>query len=136
MRTHGMTGTSEYRTFKSAKARCTNPNSSSWKNYGARGIEFRFTSFETFFAELGPRPKGLTLDRINNDGHYEPGNVRWATRSEQMYNQRHDTEAQKKHRRENGRRVYKLHPGLALHNRWHVNRSIVNPNCELCQQAA
>jgi hypothetical protein len=84
----GLSHTVEYRTFLSAKARCRNPREKSWKNYGGRGIEFRFTSFQQFFSELGQRPKGLTLDRIHNDGHYEPGNVRWATYSEQLRNRR------------------------------------------------
>jgi hypothetical protein len=74
--------------YDSARQRCTNPNSQNWKNYGGRGIRFLFTSFEQFFAELGPRPAGMSLDRKNNDGNYEPGNVRWATASEQRRNQR------------------------------------------------
>ena len=64
------------------------PKAINYANYGGRGIKFLFTSFEQFFAELGPRPKGKSVDRINNDGHYEPGNVQWATRSEQRKNQR------------------------------------------------
>lgn len=66
------------------KYRCINKHHSSWKHYGGRGIEFRFSSFAEFFAELGPRPKGLTLDRIDNDGHYEVGNVRWVTRTKSL----------------------------------------------------
>ncbi len=81
-------GTPEYLAFYNAKARCTNPKASEWKHYGGRGIEFRFTSFEQFLAEIGPRPPGLSLDRKENNGHYEPGNVRWATRSEQIKNSR------------------------------------------------
>lgn len=49
-------------------------------------VEFRFDSFEQWFAELGPRPEGMTVDRINPMGHYEPGNIRWATVSEQAQN--------------------------------------------------
>jgi hypothetical protein len=59
-----------------------------YRYYGGRGIKFLFTSFEQFLAELGPRPSGMSLDRIENDGNYEPGNVRWATRSEQVQNRR------------------------------------------------
>jgi hypothetical protein len=59
-----------------------------YQNYGGRGIKFLFTSFEQWFAELGHRPLGETIDRIDNDGHYEPGNVKWSTRSEQNSNQR------------------------------------------------
>lgn len=51
-------------------------------------VEFRFESYEQFLAELGPRPEGMTLDRIDPNGHYEPGNVRWATYAEQCRNKR------------------------------------------------
>lgn len=86
--THGMYGTPEYAAYSSAKWRCTNPQNHAWKDYGGRGIQFLFDNFEHFLAEVGPRPKGRTLDRIDNDGHYAPGNVRWATRSQQQMNQR------------------------------------------------
>jgi len=80
--------TPEWCAWKRAKQRCTNPNNHKWADYGGRGIKFLFTSFEQFFAELGPRPEGMTLDRKNNDGNYEPGNVRWATKEEQNRNRR------------------------------------------------
>ena len=87
---HRLTKTPEYHAYQNAKYRCTNPSCGEyqWKNYGGRGIKFLFTSFEQFLAEIGPRPQGKTLDRIDVDGHYEPGNVRWATKSEQQSNQR------------------------------------------------
>lgn len=58
-----------------------NPNHPSYPEYGERGMEFRFLDFQHFFDTLGPRPSPThSLDRFpNNDGHYEPGNVRWAT---------------------------------------------------------
>lgn len=87
-RTHGMTKTSEFKSWDSAKQRCTNPKAQNYKDYGGRGIKFLFTSFEQFFAELGERPKGTLLDRKNNDGNYEPGNVRWATPTLSIHNQR------------------------------------------------
>lgn len=87
--THGMAGTPEYTAYLHARERCTKPNTHQYEDYGGRGIEFRFSSFEEFIADVGrkPEPK-LTIDRINNDGHYEKGNVRWGTREQQMRNSR------------------------------------------------
>src|SRR5438876_5129867 len=90
-RTHGMSRTSEWGTYNGAKQRCTNPNLDSYPYYGGRGIEFRFDSFEQWYAELGdkPEPKHLySVDRKDNDGHYEPGNVRWALKTTQLSNRR------------------------------------------------
>jgi hypothetical protein len=78
----------ELHIYIAAKARCTNPKNKDWKHYGGRGIKFLFKSFREFLAHIGPRPAGKTLDRIKNDGHYEPGNVRWATWKEQAANRR------------------------------------------------
>jgi hypothetical protein len=86
---HKMSYTPEYQVYQTAKDRCTNPKSQRWHSHGGRGIEMRFTSFNEFFAHIGPRPsKEYSLERINNDGHYEAGNVKWATRSEQQLNKR------------------------------------------------
>jgi hypothetical protein len=71
--------------------RCSNPRSWAWKYYGGRGIDVcaRWRqSFADFLADMGERPAGLTLDRKNNDGNYEPKNCRWATRAEQSQNRR------------------------------------------------
>ena len=71
--------------------RCTNPRSPEYRNYGARGIAVcqPWRRFEVFLHDVGERPAPhLTLERINNDGNYEPGNVKWATRREQRRNQR------------------------------------------------
>jgi len=83
--------TPEYRAYNAAKNRCNNPRNVLFPYYGGRGIKFLFTSFEQWLTELGvkPDPKRLySVDRIDNDDHYRPGNVRWATRSEQMRNRR------------------------------------------------
>jgi len=85
---HGVSGTREFNRFYQAKARCTNPNNDRYHDYGGRGIQWRFESHEQAFAELGPCPPGLTLDRIDNDGHYEPGNVRWANWKTQFASRR------------------------------------------------
>lgn len=84
---HHMSGTKEYRAYYSARARCTSKKEHSWRWYGGRGIKFRFKSFEEFFDDIGfaPTPEH-TLDRIDTNGHYEPGNVRWATPQEQNEN--------------------------------------------------
>lgn len=87
---HGQYGSRSYRTWKAMKERCLNPNHLAFHRYGGRGVTIcdRWSeSFENFFADMGERPAGLTLDRINPDGNYEPGNCRWATPSEQRRNQ-------------------------------------------------
>lgn len=79
--------TPEYFSYQRAARRCQNPTDIRYPLYGGRGIEFRFKSFEEFFAEVGTKPSlKHSLDRIDNDGHYEPGNVRWATGIEQQRN--------------------------------------------------
>lgn len=79
-----------YRTWHSMKNRCLNPNSNRYHRYGGRGIivcdRWR-DSFESFLADMRERPEGKTLDRIDNDGNYEPSNCRWATPKEQKANQ-------------------------------------------------
>jgi hypothetical protein len=88
---HGMTYSPEWWSYISAKGRCTQPTTTNYNNYGGRGIEFRFASFDEFYKHLGPRLEGLTLDRIDPNGHYEIGNVRWATDRVQAQNKRQYT---------------------------------------------
>jgi hypothetical protein len=83
--------TPEYAAWDSAKQRCTNPNHPRWKDYGGRGItmcEAWRTDFLVFLRDVGPKPVGYTLDRIDNDRGYEPGNVRWTDWKTQENNKR------------------------------------------------
>ncbi len=80
--------TPEYMAFVDARRRCEQPSRANYHLYGGRGIKFLFNDFDEFYSVLGKRPDNCTLDRINNNGHYEPNNVRWATRSVQMKNRR------------------------------------------------
>jgi hypothetical protein len=79
----------EYSAYVAAKYRCTVEGHQSWKNYGGRGIKFKFKSFAQWLDELGFRPTSKhSVDRKNNDGHYESGNVKWSTKKEQQNNRR------------------------------------------------
>jgi len=79
----------EWRAYANAKQRCINPHNISYPYYGGRGIQFRYKSFLEFLADVGKRPSTkYTLDRANNNGHYEKGNCRWATSKVQVANRR------------------------------------------------
>jgi len=88
----GVNSMTEYHIYRSMLARCYNPNQKHYVSYGGRGIivcdRWR-ESFERFLEDVGLRPSiKHSIDRINNDGNYEPGNVRWATREQQSNNKR------------------------------------------------
>lgn len=87
---HGKCGTPTYRIWQAMMERCLNPKHQSYVNYGARGITVcdRWLSFDNFFSDMGERPAGLQVDRINNDGNYEPSNCRWVTPLQNSRNKR------------------------------------------------
>lgn len=103
IRTHGMTGTPEFKSWEGAKARCRSPNSKDWNRYGGRGIRFceRWDQFENFYADMGAKPgPDYSLDRIDPDGDYCPENCRWASHITQQSNRRNNIMIQ-----QNGRRI-------------------------------
>jgi len=90
---HGMFGTAIYTSWQDMKARCNNPNSSRFMDYGGRGIKVcdRWNnSFQNFYSDMGRKPKNKSLDRIDNDGDYAPDNCKWSTEKQQANNKRNN----------------------------------------------
>jgi hypothetical protein len=111
MRTHRLSGHPLYGTRTGMLHRCEDPAHKFYSDYGGRGIKVcdRWHDVAAFIADIestiGPRPDGMTLDRIDNDGNYEPGKVRWATHAQQMAN-RHFAGLTPEQRKERRRLVY------------------------------
>lgn len=87
---HGMSSTPTYETYRSMRKRCENINDKEFKNYGGRGISVcdEWKTFDVFFADMGVRPDGSTLDRIDTNGNYCRSNCKWSTPKEQAANRR------------------------------------------------
>ena len=88
---HNLTDTPLYKVWQGMIQRCENKKHFSYKNYGGRGVKVcdRWrNSFVTFLEDMGERPKGFSIDRINNNGNYEPNNCKWSSPTEQMLNKR------------------------------------------------
>lgn len=90
IKTHGLYKTPEYRIWNGMRDRCTNPKTTGYENYGGRGIKVceRWNSFTNFLQDMGKRTPGMTLDRIDNNGNYEPSNCAWVTPKQNSNNRR------------------------------------------------
>lgn len=132
---HGGSRTRTYSSWSAMISRCTDPAATHFERYGGRGIKIceRWRTFENFLADLGERPEGKSLDRIDNDGNYEPGNCRWATNREQSLN-RSDSRYIEfnglRKRRSEWAEEYGIHPETLrcrLRKGWSVEKALTEP---------
>jgi hypothetical protein len=134
--THGLTKSATYSAWKGMLSRCYNKNNISFKNYGGRGIIVcqRWLIFENFLTDMGIRPDNLTLDRIKNDGNYEPSNCKWASIKEQSNNRRTNRiitfKGQTKTMQQWAEELNIYHHTLRTrlyHLKWSVDRALTTP---------
>lgn len=91
-RTHNAGGTGAYKSWLSMRGRCNDENNNEYHRYGGRGISVceQWSSFEVFLKDMGPRPDGMSIDRVDPNGNYEPSNCKWSTPKEQSRNKRNN----------------------------------------------
>jgi hypothetical protein len=133
--THGMSRTLTWRKWRGMRARCLSPSDSNYEQYGGRGITIceRWQSFDAFLEDMGASPPGMSLDRIDTNGNYEPGNCRWATpttqtrnrRSTRMLTHRGETRPFAEWAEMHGIRQDTL--DMRLHRGWTVERALSTP---------
>jgi len=135
MITHKMWRTLTYNSWDTMIQRCTNNKHPKWRYYGGRGIKVseEWLKFENFFADMGVRPYGTTLDRIDNNGNYQSGNCKWSTHFEQHTNTRSNTfvifDGQKMTISQLSRicGIYQEKLGARIRRGWSIERAISTP---------
>lgn len=129
---HGKTRTKIYAIWRAMTQRCYDPNSHAYNRYGGRGIKIcdKWKSFEGFYEDMGDKPEGLSLERIDNNGNYEPANVVWATHKAQSNNRRSNVVLEFQGRKqtmqqwadESGLKIQTI--WARLHRGWTIERAI------------
>lgn len=136
---HGMTGTRTFKSWETMKQRCTNPNAVDYERFGGRGIKVCAAwskSFLTFLYDMGIRPEGKTLDRIDVNGNYTPKNCKWSTASEQHRNRRNTryvTYKGKKYALYDLAEKFKIKPAVLmtrLGSGWSIEKALTEPIME------
>lgn len=134
---HGMYGTRTFKTWDSMIQRCTLKTDPNYHRYGARGVMVcdSWKSFEGFYADMGKRPDGMTLDRKENNGNYEPSNCRWATPMQQANNRSNNRLIRYRWKEITVRELanetgvdYMMLRSRVLANGWDVERAVCTPN--------